>query len=592
MEQQRNIDQYFRAATPAEDAGERRPSIRRVSFAPEPPTIYHPLPPTESSSMNMSMDLGGRHSAEMTLEEAAGEESIQEHESLPVCEDREENFIMEDSDSTESKRMSLCPAEAEKSMEQTMHEYSLGEERDDIVSDMLSEIICAGESNTLVYDTVNVEEVLSKYESTKRKEARKIRDILAETGIRFLDNLSLTNRRETLSKIRNRVEPEKVSYYREYLQKRIDMQNAFSSGVSGEIEKIKESIEHLEREIDCAQLTSTSPGTLSSRLRQLKSDARREAKGFWHGLRLQREEVFFAAAQASSQRLAATVDETRQAIEAVNQEIAQMSLGGLEAKEKAVRDSLAKIGAMTEAELAQFIESTEANKERRRQLHHQRLGAEKEAQEAAREASAVASELSETEKEIEAIEERLTSTEVQKEDLERAKEAVQRMEVVFGIRIVEASHCKLVFSVGELVVTGIYDGVHIVDVYAESTTPNVIRKFVASSVSSIPGVLGELTATIPAIVRYILEMASIEKEIELVGVSVPYEVCCTEAALQVQFLVRKGKQGQMGHVSVSLPRGSVRSAITSNIKGFVPREARYGSITQSVAQAKGLAHVK
>ncbi|KAI5192474.1 hypothetical protein NEMIN01_2038 [Nematocida minor] len=687
MKNSKEIDQYFKMDEQAlGEMEERRPSVRRVSFALEPQIAYSQVKDepskSESSSISMSMEMAHKTSMEMTLDDQLLDEELMQNETLPLCEEKEENFIMDDSEDTmEERRMSICPINREKTMEHTVchvntevanansnsaentpsvisnvasdkdassiieedpivsngagignatasnletgsasqneniavpsinenvlnspreldgfydnvEEYSLDGAKDDILSDMLSEIVCAADSNTLVYDTVNVEEVLSKYETVKKEETKKIREILAETGIRFLDNLSLSNRRETLSKIRNKVENGDVIYYKDFVQRRIEMQNMLSAGLSAEIEKTRDETEIIEREVDCTGLSSIDRNTLLSKLRQMKSDARKEGKAHWHKKRLEVEKEFlkktedlYADYEKEKQQLSEKIRKMKKETESIN-------IKELEAKEKAMKEILVTVGTLSQEEVGRFVEEVEKKKEVEKALEAQYSELLKDAHEVKKK-DAETTQIIETEKaEIQSLQDGLHVAEVQKDDLEQIKSAVQRMEVILGVKILEISHSRLLMSICDIVITVIYDGATIVDVYAETKAKSLFKEFISLSVGSVLVSMGLLVESMPVVIRYILEMASIEKEVKKLGVSVPYEIHHTEKEMSIQFMIRKGKSGQMGQVVAIFKSGSVVPEISSNIKGFQVSRSRYGSISESVDQARNIAHIK
>lgn len=686
MKNSKEIDKYFKMdEQPLGELEERRPSIRRVSFALEPQIVYSTVKDeqnkSENSSTSMSMETGQKNSIEVMVDDQVINEDLMQNDTLPLCEEKEENFIMEDSEDTmEERRMSICPVEREKTMDHTachenisikkstktgntesrvleaekdkekssiveasdtehslktrgteVHtkgqvnmapttegrsilfteedrnnpeniidgedfynnvEYSLGEDKDDILSDMLSEIVCAADSNTLVYDTVNVEEVLSKYETKKKEETKKIREILAETGIRFLDNLSLSNRRETLSKIRNKVEPGDVIYYKDFVQRRIEMQNKLSAELSVEIEKTREETEIVEREVDCTGLTSIDRNTLLSKLRQMKSDARKEGKAHWHKRRLEVEEEFLRATHGIYEEFERERQRLNERIRDMKKESERIDLKDLESKEKAMKEVLVSVGALTQEEVNAFVEKVDRNKETEKDLsmHYEKLL--RDVYEVKEKEKEVAQVIDSEKTEIQTLQNDISVAEVQKDDLDQIKVAVQKMEVILGIKILEISHSRLLMSICDITITVIYDGVCVVDVYAETKAKSLFKEFVSLSVGSALATLGLMVENIPVLIRYILEMMSIEKEVKQLGISVPYEIYYTEKEMSVQFMIRKGKSGKMGQVVAVFKSGSVFPEISSNIKGFQVSRNRYGSITESVDQARSIAHIK
>jgi len=657
MKREREIESYFKTKTEASDAGdERRSSIRRVSFAADPPMVYpaNKEEQKKQDSSTMSMEIEEKAETE-AVEEEIVEESMQENETLPLCEEeREENFIMEDSDeSADEKRMSICPSD-QKTMEHTgiveldkpqeipayesaagtgktekakkesasitaqssenlksesdvermisvdreeaeMHEYTIGavEEKEEIVSDMLSDIMCAGESNTLIYDTLNVEEVLSKYEISKKEEAKKIREALEEMGIRFLDNLSLMKRRrETLSKVKNSVPEELFIYYGEYLAKRIGKQSEFSTGLAVETERLRGEIEGLEREVECGKLLAMDRSALAAKLRQVKSDARREGKQRWHQKRLEHETAFAAEASRTLHMLEKELQGLEEEIGAKTAQIQDTEIRDLEKKEKMIRDALSKLGNMSEKDVTAFMKETKECKE---VLEREEAEYEAAARELARleaEGLKLEQEIEEEERALSGVQENLSAVEVQREDLDRAKESVQRMEEVFGVRVIEMLHSRLLFSLCGLVITVIYDNTSVVDLYAETKEKSLFKEYLAASVGRIRGAVGALTESVPAIARYVLEMHAVEKEIEQLGVQTPYKMRRTENELVVEFMVKKGKQEKMGHVTVKFSPGDTVPEIRCNIKGHtVDKNVRYGSVTRAVESARKFAHV-
>ncbi|KAH9385663.1 uncharacterized protein NEMAJ01_0559 [Nematocida major] len=640
MKSTKEIDQYFTMEDPPHvEMEERRPSVRRVSFALEPQIVYPPAKDenskSESSSMGMSMDMSSRAPMDVDAVGSALEDELVGNETLPLCEEKEENFIMDDSEDTmEEKRMSLCPVDREKTMEQTaIHievpeggeagrereieapegaetpsagpaqpagsleaeckmEYSLDDGRDDILSDMLSEIVCAADNNTLVYDTVNVEEVLSKYKTEKREETKKIREILAETGIRFLDNLSLGSRRETLSKIRNKVEEGSLIYYREFLHRRIEMQNALSARLSGEIEKTREETEAVEREVDCTGLASIDRNTLLSKLRQMKSDARKEGKSHWHRKRLEMESEFLAESVKLLGAYEKEKSDLQKRVEKAKKDALKVDLQGLEQKERAMREMLASVGTLSHEEVSRFVQEVEEEKKVEESLSARMKELAAQLEEAREKEGAVSGAIEGERAEIEMLQDSLQAAEVQKDDLEQIKSAVQRMEIILGVRIVEISHSRLILSICDINITIIYDGVSIVDVYAETEMKSLFKEFTSLSMGAVLASMDLLVESIPVLIRYILEMASVEKEVKKLGVSVPYEVHYTEKELTVQFMIRKGKTGQMGNVSAVFRAGKAAPEISSNIKGVRISESRHGRITETVECAREVAHVK
>ncbi|KAI5180692.1 hypothetical protein NEOKW01_0976 [Nematocida sp. AWRm80] len=621
MRNSKEIDEYFKIDPVAvEENEERRPSIRRVSFAPETQIVYHTAKEEEESkteSTSMSIESNRTITTEEQVKEKVLEEyAIDENTSLFIEGENEANFIMEDSEDTlDERRMSICHTDHHRTMEHTNTviqgsvetniqntlridpvETETPEETEEngsndslLVTEMLSEIISTNDNNTLVYDTVNVEEVLSKYELNKQNDIKKIKEILSETGIRFLDNLNLSNRRETLSKVRNKVEGSQVLYYQEYLSKRIEMQNTFSSSLANEIENIRKEIEILERDIDCKGLLEMDRATLTTKLRQLKSEARQEGKMHWHQKRLEAEKAFVEAIKQKQAGLENTHAQLVQETENYKNKLGQMNLSQAQNQEEKLQKELEQIQGIDETQLDKLISELKECETLNTKLTQEQAAKEAEQHKTAEEYKSLVSQLREEQRKLEQAQERLNAAEVQKEDLENIKKTVSRMEIIFGIKILELTHSRIILSLSEIKVTIICDGITIVDIFAEEQTGTTIKSFTAKSIRKIPEVLTNLVEGVPKMLRYILEMASIEKEILLIGVTTAYEYKQTPDALEVFFEIKKGKKNQMGTVTAIIPAGSTIPLITTNIKGLSVSDARYGSITKTITLARSIA---
>ncbi|KAI5184582.1 hypothetical protein NEHOM01_0257 [Nematocida homosporus] len=653
-------DAYFKKTSETEGPGERRTSVRRVSFAPEPRVAEASTSDSVATEQTKSVIVEhGVTSSESLVSVAHPLDDMSIlSETLPLCEEREENFIMDDSEESEDRRMSLCPPDrrtmeyvtrdqlssnsngngkvemsngkvemsssnsnvkvemssskvevsnngkVDVSEDVVMQGSEMGgnsemgglgelggleednelvaaETVDEIVSGMLSEIVCAGESHTLVYDTVNVEEVLSKYESTRATASKRLRDVLAETGIRFLDNLSLTARRETLSKIRNKVLPEQIIYYREFMQARIKAQNDLAAVLAAEIERTRHDAEVLEREIDCSSLSALDSTQLASRLRQTKSDARREGKSLWHAQRLAAETVFASTMAQTEQQLAQHLAQLRSEEIRVKEAIAAVDLGGLAAEEARILAAISTSASTDEASLAA---ETALENERLAQEKVQIAGqlAEQEAEWSAA-ADLAAQSLATANEAAAQTAAAVAAAEVGRSELLSAKEAVARAEAVFGLNIQEISHSRLVFTISDVAVTLIYDGLLVVDVSAVATG-SLFKEFAAASVGSVPEAK-DLNEAIPGIARYLLEMAAVEKEIAAAGVSLPYEARIEDAILTVRFQVGRGRSGSMGAVTAKFRAGSAVPDLSTNIRGIALKTPRYGRTSQAVTAA-------
>lgn len=630
----KSIDEYFRMdLVPTEEPAERRSSVRRVSFAPEPPVVYESLK-SETPKLPQNKTPSTTEPKQETKPEeedhtSSSEVKSSEIKSTPVDPGAPQsfNFIMDDDsedDTLPNKRMSICTGEVEgPSMEQTLHEYTVdlpvSQEKEGIVSDMLSEIICADENHTLVYDTVNVEEVLHKYDAAKKRDAKKIKDVLAEAGIRFLDNLSLSNRRETLSKIRNTVQDHQVLYYREYLQRRISMQNVFSARLVSEIESLRAQAEALEAEITAEDIDGICDATESEQeapvqtgsgsnsrarhpnpsvLRHLKSDARRRGKSSWHALRLEREQDFAQEVRRALDELNEAHKKEKEKLEKTIELVSQIDIPGEEKQEKELAKSLARLSlsAPEQAAKALALSGIDDDKIELSVLLQQRqeLAAKKE--KVGAEAAELAEKLRKARAELLEADRALDSAEVQKETLAGLKDTVQRTETVLGLRVTQASNTHMSFSLSGVSVSIFHDtSFFVTRASAVTDSDNVLTRFAAASVEHVVSKMGQkksVAVCAEAICLYVLEMFAIEKEVMLAGVSLPYEVHGDSEELRIQFMLRKGKTGTLATVTATLKKGSVHPEITSNIRGFTPGHRRYGNITKSLEVAKRLARLK
>ncbi|KAI5172578.1 hypothetical protein NEFER03_1653 [Nematocida sp. LUAm3] len=670
----KEVDEYFQEKVTQVEEEERRPSIRRVSFALDPQVIYDASKEDSSKSENSLEVL-----LDVKEEELPEEVSIQENETLPLCEEGEENFIMEDSEESaiheiavkEQRKMSICTREQEITMEITNKEYAKGyakeytnevyieeelvpsriephpsaelpmpqdtqqsashpadipadiykethtdihadiheevngeelcgevngevreevseeggtiveEEESDIVSDMLSEIICTGENNTMVYDTVNVEEVLSKYETSKAVGAQKIKEILSESGIRFLDNLSLSNRRETISKVRNKVERKSIIYYEKYLQKRIEMQNTFSSYLAEEIEAIRYKTEALEREADCSELAETDRAILSTKLRQMKSDSRREGKNIWHAYRDKKEEEFLSEVRSAYCALKDSLKSIKEEIAEKERTIAAIKIDELQEEETRIREAIASVGSISEEELTRIMGEVEENRKLLKQLEGEQREVEQEENLLMEENKRVKHLLEREEKLAKDAKEKLLTEEVQKEEVERIKDEVEKMQVIFGVEVLEVTHTKILLRISDVELTLIYDGDKVVDISAETKRNTPFRKFICSSIRCVPKGLSSLKESLSSLLLYILEMTAIEKEIQLIGLSMHYVIETTEHTVSVTFRMKKGKEGR---IRAEFQKGSTVPEVSSNIRGVLLDRVSPGTLFKITEQ--------
>lgn len=618
------IDKYFQSSitgTVPEESEERRSVGRRVSFAPAAQIRYVPVKDgdkSESSSLdNMSIETQGRLSMDITVNEMAQEEiesfSLQGNDSLPMCEEeREKNFIMEDSDSSFRDRMSISNT---REMEHTM-EYSVikaheptvelteifedaREKSVEMVGEMLSEIMGGEINNSLGYDTVNVEEMMQTRElkkiaetessvSMRKVPSKKIKEILSEAGIRFLDNLSTNARRETLSRIRNQVPESKVLFFKHYLKKRINLYLEFSSELLKEIEGKRKEVEILEVSVDEEVFNREDRVSLTSHLRQLKSESRRRSKSMWHLLRLERENLFILQVTESLREMEGTLSRQRREREEVEQQVGRISTSGARERERELNEGVGRLHGMTEEEVERFMTSLEEQEKVLASCEEELGKLREELLQREEEYGKVSLCLEREESELRDIAKRTVPVEVTEEDYQREKERRDTAEKVLEVKIKKITEKNIIYEVEGIELSlGVGAGGgesgsgsegRVVSVAASSRSNTTINVFLAKSIPLISGVInGKLSASILSINRYVMFYHSLEKELKYLGISLPYKVEIRELSLVITVTVKRGKRGP-GVVEVAYGPGSTAPSAKSNMASPVQCSAGYGAL--------------
>lgn len=146
-------------------------------------------------------------------------------------------------------------------------------------------------------DTVNVEEIISTQDLRKmipqaRREGVGVCELLVSKGIRFLDNLVVSNtRRDTMSKSRNTVDPQQIQFYENFVEPRTQFFLDFSSELEERMSRQEEINKELEKRFSSVG-TVFEQEDAGSVLKALKAECRSRAKIEWYLLRKEREVEF------------------------------------------------------------------------------------------------------------------------------------------------------------------------------------------------------------------------------------------------------------------------------------------------------------
>ncbi|KAI5177913.1 hypothetical protein NEFER01_1115 [Nematocida sp. LUAm1] len=177
--------------------------------------------------------------------------------------------------------------------------------------------------------------------------------------------------------------------------------------------------------------------------------------------------------------------------------------------------------------------------------------------------------------------EKLLTEEVQKEEVERIKDEVEKMQVIFGVEVLEVTHTKILLRISDVELTLIYDGDKVVDISAETKRNTPFRKFICSSIRCVPKGLSSLKESLSSLLLYILEMTAIEKEIQLIGLSMHYVIETTEHTVSVTFRMKKGKEGR---IRAEFQKGSTVPEVSSNIRGVLLDRVSPGTLFKITEQ--------
>lgn len=156
-----------------------------------------------------------------------------------------------------------------------------------------------GELDTTVIgnETINVEEIINTQDLRKmipqvRRDIVNVSELLVSKGIRFLDNLVVSNtRRDTMSKSKNKVSPGKVQFYESFLEPRTNFFLDFSEDIEERMKKQEKVNMDLENSFNVAG-TIFEKEDVVNQLRALKAECRMRAKIDWYELRKQKELEF------------------------------------------------------------------------------------------------------------------------------------------------------------------------------------------------------------------------------------------------------------------------------------------------------------
>ncbi|KAG0439577.1 hypothetical protein DMUE_2335 [Dictyocoela muelleri] len=131
-----------------------------------------------------------------------------------------------------------------------------------------------------------VDEIINTVDLKKIIPLKKKRfsEVLLDKGIQFMDDLMPKLRKDTISKVSKRKEPEKLEYYK-YQEQYVDFMSSFLNLIELKISEAQDKIEELETEI------VTNFDDLN--LREIKSICRQNAKLEWYKIRKEQEESFY-----------------------------------------------------------------------------------------------------------------------------------------------------------------------------------------------------------------------------------------------------------------------------------------------------------
>lgn len=258
---------------------------KRVSFAPEPQVMY--IYPEESHS---------RLTESIASEDEISMELTVDHVKLAALQNGGGSFLdmdldrlvgRENADNTEDCTQSNVSDGVPERVKRPRRSGDL-RRRESFRRD--------GDSS-LVNDTVNVSDIINTQDLRRmipqaRRETASVSELLVSKGIRFLDNLVVSNtRRDTMSKSRNEVRDEQVLFYENY----IGLRTEFFLGFSEDLERRMKSQEKINGDLEsgfCSMGTVFEREDAASLLRALKAECRMRAKIDWYELRKERELEF------------------------------------------------------------------------------------------------------------------------------------------------------------------------------------------------------------------------------------------------------------------------------------------------------------
>lgn len=167
------------------------------------------------------------------------------------------------------------------------NDYSL--DKSSVLEDKENETIMS--NTTVVFDELITTQYIRNIVQPKAVPNINLNEVLAELGIRFLDDIVVSStRRETLSKSRKDIDLSLVNYYRNFLLHRISFFDNFCEYIKDNLLNLQDSIKKIESNFDIkGTLLETND---KSNLRSLKTDSRTRARVSWYDIRAKKELEF------------------------------------------------------------------------------------------------------------------------------------------------------------------------------------------------------------------------------------------------------------------------------------------------------------
>ncbi|ORD96384.1 hypothetical protein HERIO_1672 [Hepatospora eriocheir] len=303
-------------------------------------------------------------------------------------------------------------------------------------------------------------EIIENVNQTKEKA---VNQFFEKHGIRFLDNqLDDFNRRESISKTKNNVDPECVYWY-------AFVKEAYINHFDNMTKYLLEQNSRLQCLIN-AEASTLNVDQLgdSINFKKLRNESRNQAKQNWYDYRIVQEENLGNRLEESKNKLLEIIEEKRTILEAKKEECEL-----LENKNKFLSEKNIKLKESVIDENEEELQNKVEELRNRLYEHKSLLGLYKsdlsriknQAEEKRSKEEKIAKEIGFYKSEIEELKSIITIKKADKNTVEALKEEVKNYETYYGLKFIKISSDVLVFKYLDIQISCVLEGLFRVSSY-------------------------------------------------------------------------------------------------------------------------------